>query len=150
MAAVWHHLFCQNQYLDLMDCNPLGSFCPWNSRGKNTGVGSHFFLQGIFPNQPNPGIKPGSPALQEDSLSSEPQGSPQTNINTFNYQYILFSWYLQSIWLITENLFQAFAYCWNELLFLKFSFIFFKIGPTLAHIFIFDTISLILTMKSEI
>ena len=23
--------------------------CPWNSPGKNTGVGSHFLLQGIFP-----------------------------------------------------------------------------------------------------
>ena len=25
--------------------------CPWNSLGKNTGVGSHSLLQGIFPNQ---------------------------------------------------------------------------------------------------
>ena len=25
--------------------------CPWNSPGKNTGVGSHSLLQGIFPNQ---------------------------------------------------------------------------------------------------
>ena len=24
---------------------------PWNSPGKNTGVGSHSFLQGIFPTQ---------------------------------------------------------------------------------------------------
>ena len=23
--------------------------CPWNSPGKNTGVGFHFLLQGIFP-----------------------------------------------------------------------------------------------------
>ena len=37
--------------------------CPlsWNSPGKNTGVGSHSFLQGIFP---NPGIESRSPALQ--------------------------------------------------------------------------------------
>ena len=26
-------------------------FCPWNSPGKNTGVGSHALLQGIFPTQ---------------------------------------------------------------------------------------------------
>ena len=26
-------------------------FCPWNSPGKNTGVGCHFLLQGIFPTQ---------------------------------------------------------------------------------------------------
>ena len=25
--------------------------CPWNSLGKNTGVGCHFLLQGIFPIQ---------------------------------------------------------------------------------------------------
>ena len=31
--------------------------CPWDSPGKNTGVGSHFFLQGIFPTQgSNPGL----------------------------------------------------------------------------------------------
>ena len=28
-----------------------GLYCPWNSPGKNTGVGCHFFLQGIFPTQ---------------------------------------------------------------------------------------------------
>ena len=44
-----------------------------DSPGKNTGVGYHALLQGIFP---NPGIKPGSPALQVDSLPSEPPGKP--------------------------------------------------------------------------
>ena len=39
---------------DSMDCSLL---CPWNSLGKNTGVGSHFILQGIFPTQgSNPGL----------------------------------------------------------------------------------------------
>ena len=28
-----------------MDCNPPS--CPWNSPGKNTGVGSHFLVQGV-------------------------------------------------------------------------------------------------------
>ena len=28
-----------------------GLLCPWGSPGKNTGVGCHFLLQGIFPNQ---------------------------------------------------------------------------------------------------
>ena len=33
-----------------MDCSPLGSsLCPWDFPGKNTGVGCHIFLQGIFP-----------------------------------------------------------------------------------------------------
>ena len=35
-----------------MDCSLPGSFlCLWNSLGKNTGVGSHSLLQGIFPTQ---------------------------------------------------------------------------------------------------
>ena len=30
---------------------PARLLCPWDSPGKNTGVGSHFLLQGIFPTQ---------------------------------------------------------------------------------------------------
>ena len=30
---------------------PTRLLCPWNSPGKNTGEGSHSFLQGIFPTQ---------------------------------------------------------------------------------------------------
>ena len=37
--------------------------------GKNTGVGCHFLLQGIFPTQ---GLNPGSLVLQANSLPSEP------------------------------------------------------------------------------
>ena len=44
---------------------------PWNSPGKNTGVGNH--SPGDLP---NPGIEPGSPALQADALPSEPQEKP--------------------------------------------------------------------------
>ena len=36
---------------------PHGLYCPWNSPGQNTGVGSLFLLQGIFPTQgSNPGL----------------------------------------------------------------------------------------------
>ena len=45
--------------------------CPWDSPGKNTGVGCHFLLQGVFLTQ---GLSPGSPELQTDSLPSEPPG----------------------------------------------------------------------------
>ena len=41
-------------------CNtmePAGLLCPWNSPGKNTGVGYHSLLQGIFLTPgPNPGL----------------------------------------------------------------------------------------------
>ena len=51
--------------------SPARLLCPWNSPGKNTGVGSHALLQG---NLPDPGIEPGSLTLQADSLPSEPPG----------------------------------------------------------------------------
>ena len=36
---------------------PARLFCPWDFPGKDTGVGCHFLLQGIFPTQgSNPGI----------------------------------------------------------------------------------------------
>ena len=36
---------------------PCRLLCPWNSPGKNTGVGCHSLLQGIFPTQgSNPGF----------------------------------------------------------------------------------------------
>ena len=54
--------------------------CPWDSPGKNTGVGCHFLLQGIFLTQEsNPGLlhcrwilyhlsHQGSPSIQESSI----------------------------------------------------------------------------------
>ena len=38
------------------------ALCPWDSPGKNTGVGCHFLLQGIFPTQ---GSKPGLPHCRQ-------------------------------------------------------------------------------------
>ena len=54
---------------DPMDYSPPGSSVHGDSPGKTTEVGCHALLQG---NLPNPGIKPRSPALQKDSLPSEP------------------------------------------------------------------------------
>ena len=44
---------------DPMDCSLVhGILHPWDSSGKNTGVGYHFLLQGIFPTQgSNPGLQ---------------------------------------------------------------------------------------------
>ena len=59
---------------------PARLLCPWNSPGKNTGVGSHFLLlQGRSPSGDlaDPGIGPGSPLLPADSLLSEPPGRPK-------------------------------------------------------------------------
>ena len=59
---------------DPMDCSLPGSSVHGDSPGKNTGVGCHVLLQGVF--LPNPGIKPRSSKLQVVSLPSEPPGKP--------------------------------------------------------------------------
>ena len=33
---------------DPMDCSPTRLLCPWDSPGRNAGVGCRFLLQGIF------------------------------------------------------------------------------------------------------
>ena len=48
-----------------MDCSPPGyriPCSPWDSPGKNTGVGCHFLLQGIFPTQ---GLNSGLPHCRQ-------------------------------------------------------------------------------------
>ena len=51
----------------------LGLLCPWDFPGKNTRSGLPFPTPGDLP---NPGIEPGSPSLQADSLPSEPSETP--------------------------------------------------------------------------
>ena len=56
------------------DLQPAQLLCPWDFSGKNTGVGCHFPPPGDLP---DPGIKPAAfvpPALQADSLPTEPLG----------------------------------------------------------------------------
>ena len=52
---------------------PAKLLCPWDTPGKNTGVGCHFLFPGDLS---NPGIEPRSPTLQAGSLTSEPPGFP--------------------------------------------------------------------------
>ena len=47
--------------------------CPWNSPGKNTGMGCHVLLQGIFPTQ---GLNPGLPHCRRTLYHLSHQGSP--------------------------------------------------------------------------
>ena len=60
-----------------MVCSPPGSSIDGYSPGKNTGVGLPFPSPGGLP---DPGIKLESPALQEDSLLSEPPGKPSGSV----------------------------------------------------------------------
>ena len=52
---------------------PTRLLCPWNSPGRNTAVGCHFLLQGIFPTQ---GLNPSLLRRHADSLPLNHQGSP--------------------------------------------------------------------------
>ena len=46
-----------SNFLQSHGLKPVRLLCPWNSPGKNTGVGCHFLLQGIFLTQrSNPGL----------------------------------------------------------------------------------------------
>ena len=36
---------------DPLDCSSAGLLCPWDSPGRNTGVGCRALLQGVFPTQ---------------------------------------------------------------------------------------------------
>ena len=61
---------------DCMNCIP-SDFCPWDSLGKNTGVGCRALLQGIFLIQ---GSTPSLSCLwhwQVGSLPLAPPGKPQ-------------------------------------------------------------------------
>ena len=68
---------------DPIDCSLTRLLHPWDFPGKGTVVGCHFLLQG---NLPDPGIKPGSPTLQADALSSEPPGKPNYSRKNLTYQ----------------------------------------------------------------
>ena len=64
-----------------MDCRLTASSVHGNSPGKNTVVGCHFPLQGIFPTQ---GSSTVLPHCRADSLPSEPPGKPY-NSDTYIY-----------------------------------------------------------------
>ena len=57
-----------------MDCSPPGSSVHGDSSGKNTGVGCHALLQGIFPTK---GSNPGFPPCRQILYHLSHQGSPR-------------------------------------------------------------------------
>ena len=65
---------------------PARLFSPWDFPGKNTKVGYHFLLQGIFPTQ---GSNTLSPASQADSLLLSHHRSCVKNGTSFITEYIL-------------------------------------------------------------
>ena len=64
---------------------PTKALCPWNSPGKNTGVGCHFLLQGIFLTQ---GSNMHLLHWQAESLLLGHQRSLYTHTHTHTHKYI--------------------------------------------------------------
>ena len=63
-----------------MDYSFAMLLCSWDFPGKNTGVGSHFLLQG---NLPDPGIEPRSPALAGTFFTAELPRKPLLCLDTY-------------------------------------------------------------------
>ena len=63
-----------------MDCSPPGSPVHVASPGKNTGVGCHVILQGIFPTQ---GLNPGLPHCRWILYQLSHEGSPRLEWVTY-------------------------------------------------------------------
>ena len=71
--------------------NSATPYSPWNSPGQNTGVGSLSLLQGSL-GWSRPRDRTRSPALQSDSLSTEPQGKPKnTGVGCLSFLQRIFS-----------------------------------------------------------
>ena len=74
-------------------CSAPGSSIHGDSPGKNTGVGCHALLQGIFPNQ---GSNPGLPHCRQILYPLSHQGSPDFPLSTalaasVKFWYVVFS-----------------------------------------------------------
>ena len=65
------YLVSQSDSLRPHGLQPTRCLCPWDFPGKNTELGCHFLLQGIFPTQR---FKPSLLHWQADSFTTEPPG----------------------------------------------------------------------------
>ena len=70
--------------LQSMDCSPVRLLCPWDPPGKNTGVGHHSLLQGIFPTQ---GSNLGFPCCRQILYHLSHQGKPLNYVYIYVWKY---------------------------------------------------------------
>ena len=111
---------------------PHGLYIPWNSPGQNTGVGSHSFLQGLFPTQ---GSSPGLSHCRQILYQLSYQGSPLSTIN-----YTLFSSCTQIHSLIKELLPQQYHNSWKSCtIFCKIYHVGLKRGPKIFFLLLKST-----------
>ena len=70
------HSLCCVQLSATHGLQPASIFCPWDSPGKNTGMGCPFLIQGNLPNSGTEPAFPASPALAGKFFITEPAGKP--------------------------------------------------------------------------
>ena len=101
-------------------CDPLDCSLPGynSSPGKNTGVAIPFSRHLL-----DPGIEPGSPALQADSLLSELPGKPQDHIS--HCQFIEYLQRKGDMWTLGTS---AFLMTWPEIRCIFSCFLEFQVG----------------------
>ena len=68
----------------LYGLQPAGLLCPWDSPGKNTGVGCHALFQGIFSTQ---GLNPGLSCLLHWQMGSLPLGPLGKSLGSLTEKY---------------------------------------------------------------
>ena len=99
---------------------PVGLLCPWDSPGKNNGVGSHFLLQGIFPIQGlNLGLLHCRQILSHQESPDKERGCEKTKCLAPNHT--LESWKPRSTWVCLQV--SPFTHNYPFLLVLQFMFI---------------------------
>ena len=82
---------------------PTRLLCPWDSPGKNTGVGCHLLLQETFLTR----AQPTYPALAGGFFTTEPPEKPHIHIymyvNKYKYIHLFGGWLPRICWLFTEK-----------------------------------------------
>ena len=94
MCAVFSHSVVSDS-LRPHELQPTRLLCPWDSPGKNTGVGCRALLQGIFPTQRS---SPGLPHCRRILNCLSHQGSPYICVYIYTHTRIYVIVYL-FIWL---------------------------------------------------
>ena len=79
---------------------PIRLLCPWDSPGKDSGVGCHFLLQGIFPTQ---GSSPGLLNCRQILYCLSHQGSPTQQMTNLIYAPLKFVFYDPYDWIIFKG-----------------------------------------------
>ena len=99
---------------------PHGLYSPWNSLGQNTGMGSLFLLQGIFPTQ---GSNPGFSHCRRILCQPSHQGSPRI-LESVAYPFSRgSSWarnhqgLLHGRWILYQLSYRGSYYMWSAFIF---------------------------------